>query len=302
MVETKTPFFSLGSRGTVGNALTSQKSGPLSMLREKPVPSDPYSLAQAYQRWRYRDYAYRWQFLSEAQKQAYTTSGYRYHKTGYHMFLREQLTTLPDLAGEWRLDGVAGSVAIDSSKNLNHGTIYGALQAPGIVDNCLWFDGIDDYVRCGSDPSLDITTQITIEVRINQDPSVSSQQVVLISGDSYSQTYHLRIEADGKPHFGFNPDGPLRYLPTTTPITRGKWQHIACVFTSLTDMKVYLDGVDISGVRQDYTGYPKVFKRVDIGGIGTGVSFKGYIDWPLIYNRPLDTLEIPRHSKRRYPS
>ena len=40
--------------------------------------------------------------------------------------------------------------------------------------NNLWFDGSDDYVNCGTDASLDLTEQLTIEVWIKADPANNS--------------------------------------------------------------------------------------------------------------------------------
>ena len=57
----------------------------------------------------------------------------------------------------------SGTVAHDSSKYGNHGTIYGAVwtQENGVY--ALHFDGVDDYVLIPSNPSLDLTQQLTIE-------------------------------------------------------------------------------------------------------------------------------------------
>ncbi len=42
--------------------------------------------------------------------------------------------------------------------------------AQGGVNN-LWFDGADDYVNCGSDSTLDLREQLTIEAWIKGDPN-----------------------------------------------------------------------------------------------------------------------------------
>lgn len=64
------------------------------------------------------------------------------------------------LVGLWHFDGDA----LDSSGNDNDGDVYGATAGvPGKFGNALSFDGVNDYVDCGNDASLDITTAITIE-------------------------------------------------------------------------------------------------------------------------------------------
>jgi hypothetical protein len=46
----------------------------------------------------------------------------------------------------------------------NHGTIKGeAKTVPGKVNEALYFDGLDDYVDCGSDESLKLVKGLTVE-------------------------------------------------------------------------------------------------------------------------------------------
>ena len=55
----------------------------------------------------------------------------------------------------------------DSTSNNNDGTNYGSTyNESGRIDGSRDFDGVDDYVNCGNDPSLDITDAITIEAWI----------------------------------------------------------------------------------------------------------------------------------------
>lgn len=49
------------------------------------------------------------------------------------------------LVAHWPFDTSNGDVAVDVASGLN-GTIHGTRQAGGRVDDCLWFDGKDDYV------------------------------------------------------------------------------------------------------------------------------------------------------------
>lgn len=154
MAKTKTPFLSFGSRGTVGGVLTSQKRGRETIIRKTPVPRDPYSLNQAYQRWDYRDYAHLWTLESEADKQTYRSRASRYHITGFSLWMRERLNELTNLEGRWHLDENSGASAFDSSKNTNHGTIIGASPVSGVISGAYYFDGLNDLINCGNDPSL----------------------------------------------------------------------------------------------------------------------------------------------------
>jgi len=51
-------------------------------------------------------------------------------------------------------DEGSGTVARDASGNGNDGTIYGATWVNGKYGKALSFDGVEDYVDCGNDVSL----------------------------------------------------------------------------------------------------------------------------------------------------
>jgi hypothetical protein len=61
----------------------------------------------------------------------------------------------------------------------NDGTIVGEPQiVEGAVGEALDFDGVDDYVDCGNDDSLNITDEITIEFWIYPRENVQNRHVV----------------------------------------------------------------------------------------------------------------------------
>ncbi|MHC4168510.1 MAG: hypothetical protein ACYSWQ_16280 [Planctomycetota bacterium] len=68
-------------------------------------------------------------------------------------------TASADLVGHWRFDEGSGTTAFDSSGNGNDGTLNGGPNwVVGYLGGALEFDGSDDWVDCGNDPSLDLTT------------------------------------------------------------------------------------------------------------------------------------------------
>ncbi len=93
MAKTNTPFLSLGSQGSVGDTLTSQKRGRDTILRRLPVPTDLYSLPQAYQRWLYQDYAYLWTLPYVKDSYAWMAQGTRL--TSRDMFVKSYINAEP---------------------------------------------------------------------------------------------------------------------------------------------------------------------------------------------------------------
>ncbi|MBA7588187.1 hypothetical protein ES708_30238 [subsurface metagenome] len=71
MAKPKSPLLSLGARGSIGDTLTFQKRGRLTIARQKPIPTDPQTDLQLAQRQVYREAVAAWNALTIAEKQAY---------------------------------------------------------------------------------------------------------------------------------------------------------------------------------------------------------------------------------------
>ena len=69
----------------------------------------------------------------------------------------------PSLVGWWKFDEGSGGTAYDSSGYGNDGTLEGDPKwVPGYLAGAIQLDGIDDYIDCGNDPSVNITREITL--------------------------------------------------------------------------------------------------------------------------------------------
>ncbi|MDP6154665.1 MAG: DUF2341 domain-containing protein [Candidatus Thermoplasmatota archaeon] len=75
-------------------------------------------------------------------------------------------TQLPDdhTLGLWHLDGWDANTAVDSGVYDNRGIIHGADRTEGIMGGGLEFDGVNDFVDCGDDASLEVGDSFTVEV------------------------------------------------------------------------------------------------------------------------------------------
>jgi len=84
------------------------------------------------------------------------------------------------LIGWWKFDDTEGSTASDSSGNNHTGTLVGNPQwqpSGGKIGGALSFDGVDDYVDCGSDASLNITNAVTIAVWVKLSGPANDQKI-----------------------------------------------------------------------------------------------------------------------------
>lgn len=302
MAKTETPFFGLGAQGSVGGSITAQKRGPTTLLRKKPLPTDPYSLPQAYQRWLYQDYAYLWTQQSQATQALYRASGSRRHLTGFQMWMKLMLATIPDIVGWWRFDYQSGGITPDSSKKGNNATLVQALISPGWIDHSVFMDGIDDKVNCGNDPSLTVE-QITIEALIYPTKLDNRRIACKATQDPIGGTfweYSLFIQAAAF-NFEATISGVYKTLVGGTPLV-DTLQHVAATYDG-SYLRIVHNGALVAtspltpGIISPYT------QPLYIGYRPPAIQTnEGYIDNLIIYNRALDLTELKRHSERRYPS
>lgn len=300
MGKPKAPLLSLGAQGTLGDAVTFTRRRGTNIIQEKPVPTYRRTLAQVYQRWLYEDYAYLWTQQSEATKRAYAASGSREHLTGFQYWMKYNLTNLPDIAGWWKLDREAGGITTDSSRNGNDGVIIGASPVTGLIADGLSFDGINDWVNCGNDPSLNITTEdFTIECLLNP-PGL--QNNTWISRFAVADGYICTLTADGFVRARLTTSGvSLRFWAAAgyTAADFGQFRHFAWRKRG-TVGSILKDGVDI-------TTFTNVLQPMNPAVIDFGISPNGPWGWAtglmdnlIVYTRALDDTEILRHSERRY--
>ncbi len=202
-------------------------------------------------------------------------------------------TAKAELVGWWRLDDGSGTTAHDQSGNGNDGTLINdPVWAIGIINGALQLDGIDDYVNCGNDPSLNITDAVTLAawVKLNSVPPAFS---VLIAGKfgAYwlewreNKTLSLSMFING----AYNGSGP------TLDLADEDWHHIALTY----------DGTHKKG----YNNRQEVFSEGASGAIDvSAVNFllgeghpasdnfngcpDGLIDDVRVYNRALTQEEI----------
>ena len=96
------------------------------------------------------------------------------------------------LVGEWHLNEGDGTTASDSSGNSNDGTLKPLVSGPtwiaGNCDAALSFDGVDDYVDCGSSATLKPIHDITIEMWVKPG-ATQNRWADILGGHQNNQGY-----------------------------------------------------------------------------------------------------------------
>ncbi|MCK4757050.1 MAG: DUF2341 domain-containing protein [Thermoplasmata archaeon] len=113
---------------------------------------------------------------------------------------------------ELRMDEGAGITAVDSSQHDNNGTLTNMEPGDwvnGISGTALDFDGVDELVNCGNDPSLEVTNGLTLEAWFK--PKADGwkfKKALTISGSASPLINHqVRIDLDAG-NFDFAKAGP----------------------------------------------------------------------------------------------
>lgn len=301
MAKPKNPFLSLSARGTVGNLLTAQRRNKATMLRLKPTPSDPKSLAQIYQRWDYELYIHFWHQLSEADKQVWNRNARPHHMPGFAYFMRSRLLYLLNLQGRWHLDNVIGNQVPDSSKNSNTGTVYGAIPTTGIISNCLSFDGINDYVNCGSDDSLRPTSALSLAVYYYPLPANQGKTVYLIDTARNIEGYSIYRD---NTTIGFRFWKNWGALSTTTFLhgnnDLNRWNSLMATWDG-ENMRIWWDG-ELKDT-DPATELPPPTRPFCLGARTTTwtYNYAGLIDEALCLDTALPQTLAKILSERRYP-
>lgn len=301
MAKTKTPLLSLGSSGSISQAITTQRRGRDTLIRAKPFPAYRYTLPQAYQRWLYEDYAYLWTQQTIQSQRDYASLGSRYHLTGFQYWMKYTLTELPDIRGFWKLDNIISGATPDSSRLLHHATVFGASLTTGLIDQALDFDGIDDYLATALSSSYNFTGDFTFELITKLD-ALNRNLLKSVSNEDWN------LASPGDYVFNVGTDGNIALyikniltLGGTSPISTGQWYHLTA--RRLTNkVTLYKDGILISveGIAAGTIGNTQALQLAR-PQINLDFRLEGILDQVTLYDRALDTTEIARHSSRRYP-
>jgi len=104
------------------------------------------------------------------------------------------------------------------------------------------FDGVNDYIDCGNDSSLELAGDMTITAWINPTGADSSQGIVT-KRDGGGTNYYFALDSSTPPKLTFY-DGSVSGTSTGT-ITKDSWQHIAISIDSgVTNGSIfYINGI-----------------------------------------------------------
>jgi type II secretory pathway pseudopilin PulG len=198
--------------------------------------------------------------------------------------------------GWWKLNETGTTTtAADSSGSGNNGTLVNMTPASdwvaGYIGGGLDFDGSNDYVNCGNNSSLRITSNITVAAWVKtRDCGDNAHNPYVIKGD---HAYALQQGWNNYIEFTIY-DGGSWYNPSylVDSSFNNVWHHLAGTYNG-SQVKLYVDGVlrattNHTGSIADSSYNVQLGKCAEV----TDRLYNGVLDDVRIYNRALSATEI----------
>lgn len=212
------------------------------------------------------------------------------------------------LVGCWIFNEDSGTVVNDLSGNGNNGTLTNfsfpstttSGWNPGRLGPAIAFDGTNDFIAVNNNPSLNLTTALTISAWVNPRVIVdSTYQTIITKGAvnyAYPTSYSLHYYG-GAFRFHTSTGAPNQVTTNGFWASINTWYHVVLTYNAGTVL-IYVNGVQqlttTSGTMP--TTLPQTVQNLnfsipaDLGGV-PGV-LGGLIDEVRIWNRVLTNAEI----------
>ena len=197
-----------------------------------------------------------------------------------------------------------GSKFTDISSSSNNGSCSGTscptYTASGKYGGAMDFDGVDDYINCGNDASLNITDAITIETwtkfkEIDRTQSWIAKRRSQAPWASYSLSLagwsnELYCGATNDSNDSIKVGNFCPELDT--------WYHIALTVKANNKIRLYVDG----DIKEEKSFSGNILQSDNNFKVGTSITefFNGTIDEVRIYNRALSADEILLHYQSEF--
>lgn len=202
-----------------------------------------------------------------------------------------------NMVSRWKLDEIVNTNQTPDAWGNNTGTLYGTNGLPTVktegcvADNCMEFDGEDDYIDCGNNASLNITDKITISTWINVTAFSDSYMRIYASKGSNIHPFTVGINSA---KLAFADVNNVNSIITTNLLNINTWTYICVVSIGLQDTaQLFINGV----LQTSQIGGGFTFSDINNIGSYNGSShfFNGLIDDVRIYNAALSSSQIKQN-------
>ena len=171
------------------------------------------------------------------------------------------------------------------------------LNAQGRQENCLDFDGADDFVEFSVDTSLDFhQSPVTVEAWIY--PYGFSQEayeggIVSWYNNAMNTGFYINAGNSGHLYFGIFNDTDEQEVMILNVVKINQWTHIAASFGNDQYLRVYMNGILKDSIYADFKIGNAVNTSLLIGKREGGLlNYYGKIDEVRVWKRQLSTSEL----------
>ena len=198
------------------------------------------------------------------------------------------------LVGCWLFNEATGETAFDLSGHGNNGTLENDVAWGGSkFGGSLKFDGVDDYVDCGNDSSLDVTTAFTVSVWVKPNTGYGSLNNPGVISKRVESWGGIWVSSSTGKLWGriYQSDSVIVNLPQNVVLPINQWSFIVLVANPSDNyVRQYINAIEIGSVY--YNGTIRTGSDNLLIGEQTSEFFNGSIDSVRIYNRALSAEEV----------
>ena len=161
----------------------------------------------------------------------------------------------------------------------------------------MYFDGIDDYVNCGNNPSLNTTTEATVEAiffSMNEPWLVKDSRLFAKGNRKLTTMLHISVWHEPRIFVDILV-GDVSYGPNYWVNHYGKWWFITGTYKAGELIKLYDSGVLKATTNFPFSSWDISNTNLIIGKCATEpywYIYRGYIHTIRYYNRVLSDIEI----------
>jgi hypothetical protein len=185
------------------------------------------------------------------------------------------------------LQGSSGTTWTDVSGQGNNGTLTnGASYSNGAIV----FDGADDFVDCGVDPSLDMNNLSFTLINIIK-PNGSGERQLMSKGTYITGNYQYRLNNSNQLTWWMNGHTPFTDSYTDQSLANGVWYFVSMVYYLNNKIELYINGnlVKTTPISGSIGSNSQNFQ---VGAKLATEEFNGNISLAQVYNRALSAAEV----------
>lgn len=146
----------------------------------------------------------------------------------------------------WHFDEGSGNQVFDATGNGNTGNIEGATwTTDSAFGSALSFDGVNDRISVVKTPSVDLTSQVTLEAWVKRNSNTPGT-IISSNGPFYiAINPEFRFPIDGTIRVGVYTTDGWHEFSSITSLQVGLWYHIAMTYDG-SRLRIFVNGVEDS--------------------------------------------------------